>query len=84
MNKNNLAVTLVVAAACWTSAAQGEDLIQVYDLALLNNPTLNAAAARLSSTKEGKTQARANLQRRADDETGSRGPHAAGPGAGSG
>ena len=61
MNKKNLAVTLVVAAACSTSAAHGEDLIQVYDLALLNNPTLNAAAARLSSTKEGKTQARANL-----------------------
>jgi outer membrane protein len=61
MKKNNLATTIVVAAACWTSAAQGEDLIQVYDMALLNNPTLNAAAARLRSTKEGKTQVRSNL-----------------------
>ena len=61
MKQKNLAVTMVVAAACWASAAQGEDLIEVYDLALLNNPTLNAAAARLRGAKEGKIQARANL-----------------------
>lgn len=61
MNKKNFAVTLVAAATCWTSAAQGEDLIQVYDLALLNNPGLNAAAARLNSTEEGRYLARANL-----------------------
>ena len=48
--------TLVLSAPAWAV-----DLVGVHDLALQNDPRLQAAASRLEATRENKTIARANL-----------------------
>ncbi|MGD8939002.1 MAG: TolC family outer membrane protein [Gammaproteobacteria bacterium] len=44
----------------WVSAAHAEDLLQIYQLALENDPTFKAAEATLQSTIESKGQADSN------------------------
>jgi outer membrane protein len=41
--------------------ALGEDLLQIYDLAVENDPTLKEAGAQLNATREVKPQAKALL-----------------------
>jgi outer membrane protein len=64
MNKNKFNAGLLFSVFAWlslgTNAAQAEDLLQIYQLALENDPSFKAAEASLQSTMEAKGQADAN------------------------
>jgi len=56
-----LVIAAVVTAAGYSNQAQAVDLIGVYDLALKNDPVLQAAAFRREATGENENQAWSNL-----------------------
>ncbi len=64
MNKNNITTGSLISLFAWailgTSSVQAEDLLQIYQLAVENDPTFKAAQATLQSTIEFKGQADAN------------------------
>ena len=59
MNRRMLAAAL--ALLMFSAPAWAVDLVGVHDLALQNDPRLQAAASRLEATRENKSIARANL-----------------------
>jgi len=54
-------ICLAFAALTFSASAWAVDLVGVHDLALQNDPRLQAAASRLEATRENKSIARANL-----------------------
>ena len=60
MKKNKFTAGVLLGLFFWISAAQAEDLMQIYQLALENDPAFKGAAATLQSTIEAKGQADAN------------------------
>jgi len=60
MNRSNRSLVLVLSLLA-TASVQGQDLIQVYDLALENDPAIREAKDSLEAVRETKPQARASL-----------------------
>ncbi len=61
MNYKRLSATTICLLSMWAGASPAEDLMDVYRLALDNDPQLRAAAAQRRSTGEFKRQAFANF-----------------------
>ena len=54
--------SLLIAAACaWSTAARADTLLEIYELALQNDPVLRAAEANFRASREIEVQARSAL-----------------------
>ena len=54
--------SLLIAAACaWSTAARADTLLEIYELALQNDPVLRAAEANFRASREIEVQARSEL-----------------------
>jgi outer membrane protein len=60
MNKNKFTRSALFALVFWVPVVHAEDLLQIYQLALENDPTYKQEEARLQSTIEAKGQVDAN------------------------
>ena len=54
MNKNKFTLSVLLTFALWVPTLHAEDLMQIYQLALENDPTYKTAEASLQSTIEAK------------------------------